>query len=51
MKIADKSLDVVTGGFSDENMAEVSKAARVCLMSLRKDMAQRLAGKESSAVN
>ena len=51
MEIADKSLDVVTGGFTGENMAEVSEAALLCLMSLRKDMAQRLAAEESSAVN
>ena len=51
MEIADKSLDVVTGGFGDENMAEVSEAALLCLMSLRKDMAQRLAAAESDAEN
>ena len=51
MEIADKSLDVVTGGFSGENMAEVSEAALLCLMSLRKDMAQRLAAAESDAEN
>jgi hypothetical protein len=51
MAIADKSLDVVTGGFGEESMAEVSEAALACLMSLRKDMEQRLAAAESGAVN
>ena len=51
MEIADKSLDVVTGGFGDENMAEVSEAARVCLMNLREDLAEMIAAEKRTAVN
>ena len=51
MEIADKSLDVVTGGFTGENMAEVSEAARVCLMNLREDLAEMIAAEKRTPVN
>ena len=51
MEIANKSLEAVPGGFDDEDIAEVSEAARVCLMNLREDLAEMIAAEKRTPVN
>ena len=51
MEIANKSLEAVPDGFDDEDIAEVSEAARVCLMNLREDLAEMIAAEKRTPVN